>query len=593
MPRFLPVSSIQYPESNSHDILLLDKHLKIKFFIFTAMKTDNSKNIAFILLLILLLFTIPIFSQVNYEPLNKSIYDYLDRLSIQGYFQINSEIKPFSRIYIAEKLKIVIGDENHKLTPLENKELVFYTEEYARELKRINVNVDSILVDKKDKFNLWGVVGFNEYGRFHLVDYDDSLFTFTLDPILGYKYGTGKLTSRTHLWNGLSFYGRISNWVGFDLNFRDNTQTGDNIDYTREFSPLTGFSFRVKKERGFEFDEVNANLTFSNSWGSFTIGKDYVYYGEGKQGKLILGNKAPSFPQLKLEVYPTDWFKFSYVHGWLNSQIIDSSTIRYNESGWETFQHVAKYYVAHEFSFTPWKVFNFTIGESIVYSDVFQPIYLIPVMFFRLAEHYFTHPDNVAGNAQLFGSFWYNIPTIKTKFYGTIFIDEFSIQNSDGPRAVGYTIGTDIINPVIPESEFIVEYTKIDPYVYFHHDDAQFYTNYDYQLGHWIGSNSDQVYLAFTKHIIRGLKIKGWFTYIRRGSREDPTEPRYQDKNYFLWGIRNNYTSWGITARYEIIHDVFASAVYRSRQTSEQKAEGGEFTNTNGSEFAFTLNYGF
>ncbi|VAX18723.1 hypothetical protein MNBD_IGNAVI01-1795, partial [hydrothermal vent metagenome] len=131
------------------------------------------------------------FSQVNYEPLNKSVYGYLDRLSIQGYFQINSEIKPFSRIYIAQKLKIVIENKKDKLTPLEKKELIFYTEEYARELKRINVNVDSILVNEKGKFNLWSVVGFNEYGRFHLVDYDDSLFTFTLDPILGYKYGSG------------------------------------------------------------------------------------------------------------------------------------------------------------------------------------------------------------------------------------------------------------------------------------------------------------------------------------------------------------------------------------------------------------------
>ena len=536
-----------------------------------------------------------LWSQVNYEPLNKSIYAYLDRLSIQGYFQINSEIKPFSRMYIAKKLKSVLEEEANNITSLEKKELTFYTQEFARELKRIDVNVDSILADKQNNIILWNVVGFNEYGRFHLVDYDDSLFTFTLDPILGYKVGSGNITSETHLWNGLSMYGRISDWVGFDLNFRDNTETGDNIDYTREFSPLTGFTFRVPKERGFEFDEVNANITFSNSWGSFTIGKDYVYYGEGKQSKLILGNKAPSFPQLKLEAYPVDWFKFSYVHGWLNSQVIDSSTIRYNESGWESFKHIPKYYVAHQFSFTPWKVFNFTLGESIVYSDTFEPIYLIPVMFFRLADHYLTHPDNAAGNAQLFASVWYNIPEIKTKFYGSVFIDELSItkvEGTNGPKAMGYTIGADVINPIIPESELVIEYTKIDPYVYFHSDDAQFYTNYDYQLGHWIGSNSDQIYLAFTKHIIRGLKVKGWFTYIRRGSRENPEEPRYQDKHTFLWGLRSNFTSWGINVRYEILHDVFASAAYRSLFSNEEQTEDLIVENNN-SEFVFMLNYGF
>ncbi len=281
---------------------------------------------------ILLLFSsTTLLSQVNYEPLNKSIYNYLDRLSIQGYFQLNTEIKPFSREYIAKKLKIVLEENMNDLSNLEKDELIFYTQDFARELKRMDVNVDSILANKKNDLNLWGVVGFNEYGRLHLVDADDSLFTFTLDPILGYKIGSGNLSSESHLWNGLSMYGRISDWVGFDLNFRDNTLNGDNIDYTREFSPLTGFSFRVGKERGFEFDDVNANLTFSNSWGSFTIGKDFVYYGDGANGNLILGNKAPSFPQIKIEAYPVDWFKFSYVHGWLNSQVIDSTTIRYNE----------------------------------------------------------------------------------------------------------------------------------------------------------------------------------------------------------------------------------------------------------------------
>ena len=551
-----------------------------------------NKTIKLITFLIFLVPFTGLFSQVNYEPLNKSIYDYLDRLSIQGYFQINSEIKPFYRVYIAEKLKIVLEKKGDKVTPLEKKELIFYAQEFARELKRIDVNVDSILADKRNDINLWNVVGFNEYGRFHLVDYDDSLFTFTLDPILGYKYGSGNITSETHLWNGLSLYGRISDWVGFDLNFRDNTETGDKIDYTRELSPLTGFTFQAKKERGFEHSSVRANLTISNDWGSATIGKDFVYYGEGISGKMNLSNKAPSFPHIKLEAYPVDWFKFSYVHGWLNSQVIDSSSIRYSETGWVNYKNVPKYFVANQFSFTPWTTFNFTVGGSIIYSDGFEPIYLVPVIFIRLADQYLTAPDEAAGNAQLFGSAWYNIPSINTKFYGSIFVDEFSVQDSDGPRAVGYTLGADIINPLIPESEIVVEYTKVDPYVYFHRDDAQHYTSYNYQLGHWIGSNSDQIYLSFTKYILRGLKVKGWYTYIRRGSRESKDEDRYQEKHTFLWGLRSNYTSWGLSVRYEVIHDVFASAAYRALQTSEQQ-EGGAFVDSDQSEFFVTLNYGF
>jgi len=265
------------------------------------MKIVCSKILNIFLLLLLTFHVSPLFSQVNYEPLNKTIYKYLDRLSIQGYFQLNTEIKPFSRVYIAKKLKIILEDNSKDLSPLEKDELIFYTQEFARELKRLDVNVDSILADKGNNLNLWNVVGFNEYGRFHLVDYDDSLFTFTLDPILGYKYGSGNITSETHLWNGLSMYGRISDWVGFDLNFRDNTETGDNIDYTRDFSPLTGFTLLL----------VNPGFSVSTAWvyKNFTLtraDKD-SNLSDSRENDGMLGYCRPLYNDLEtvtIEHYP-------------------------------------------------------------------------------------------------------------------------------------------------------------------------------------------------------------------------------------------------------------------------------------------------
>ncbi len=534
------------------------------------------------------------FSQVNYESLDKSVYNYLDNMAVQGYIVLNTEIKPFTRMYIATKLKELYkkyteDQFSSKFTKIEYDELLFYISDFSNELRKLGLNTKQIL-----KFPFMNF-GANSATRFHLFYFVDSLCSFILNPILGYEESFSGYQKNSHRWNGLELYGSISNFIGFDLNFRDNNISGE-IDTNRFFSPETGYSFkRFNADGNLEFDEVNANLTFSNKWASLTLGKDYLYYGEGSQGKIIIGNKAPSFPHIKIEINPVKWFRFSYVYGSLNSQIVDSSTIRINESGWKSFKHVSKYYVAHYFSFTPWDIFNFSFGESIIYSDRFEPIYLIPILFFRLADHYLTVPDNVAGNAQLFGSFWYNISKINTRLYGSLFIDELSIEaifkRTNGHQALAYTLGTKIVNPFIKDMRINVEYTKIDPFVYFHRDDAQFYSNYNYQLGHWIGSNADQFYYSVSKTIIRGLELKFWYSYIRRGARESKSEPRYQKKHVFLWGLNTNYTRWGLTAKYEIVHDLFVRLRYNNFLTSEEQ-ENGNFVDARKSEFYFAVYYG-
>lgn len=544
---------------------------------------------------ILLLLNTLLCGQINYEPLNKSVYNYLDNISAQGYIVLSTEIKPFSRIYIAKKL-IEIYNSKNEITKIEEDELFFYMRDFSNELINLGFDIGQLPKTEMSNYNIWNHVGFNNAGRFHLFDYKNESFTFKLDPIYGYSSALSDNINSTHFWNGLNLYGSISNFIGFELNFRDNSVDG-NVDRTRTFSPQTGYSFKVSREDGsMEFDEVNANLTFSNNWASLTLGKDYLYYGEGTQGNIILGNKAPSFPHIKLEVNPVEWFRFSYVYGWLNSQVVDSSTIRYNQSEWETFKHIPKYYVAHMFSFTPLNSLNISIGESVVYSDSFEPIYLIPVLFFRLADHYLNVPDNAAGNAQLFGSFWYNYSKINTRLYGSVYIDEFSVQTllagTLGPKAVAYTIGASIANPYVDDLQINVEYSKLDPFVYFHRDDAQMYSNYNYQLGHWIGSNADQFYISINKNILRGLKTKLWYSNIRRGERESADEPRYQEKHVFLWGLNTHYSNWGFGISYEPIHDVLIRTSYQSLLTSTEQ-ENGAFVDVRNNELFMSLNYGF
>lgn len=549
----------------------------------------------FLLITIYFLLVPTAISQTNFEPVSNSIYSYLERMSQKGIIQTNEEILPFSRKYIAEKLKKIvfrIQNSEFNISEIEKEELEFYIREFAVELERLGFDVDNYeaknkFIDlKNDNF------GFDKYNRFRLFSYSDSIFSLYADPILSYSFSQ-IANENTKLWsNGIKLYGSFGKNVAFDLQFYDNHFRGNKQFFNRSFSPLTGFGFNAPISSGYDFDRMNANLTFSWNWGSFSLGKDFNYYGSGENGKLILSDKAPSFPFIKLEVAPANWLKFSYIHGLLNSQVLDSSTFRYNPYR-DHISTVDKYFVTHILSITPFNYLNFSLGESVVYSDKFQPIYLIPVIFFRFAEHYFTDyafsdPNVSAGNAQIFSSIWYKNYWLRTKFYGSIFIDELSTRNSKLPQAIGYNFGIKSIDPIIPESELILEYSRINPFVYFHVDKAQTYANYGYEMGHWIGSNADQIYLSFKKRIIRGLNFNLYYSVVRKGSEESFDELRYQDYQTFLWGEKNQVIEYGCNLSYEIMHNFNLKFDYKNMNEKLNK----KLLLYEGNLIAFSIGYG-
>jgi len=96
-----------------------------------------NKKIKYILVLSLLITNYSLlFPQTVNQPLNNDVYQYLARLSQRGVIELNDEIRPLSRKYIAEKL-VQLKMESDKLTPLELEELEFYAKDFGREISRI------------------------------------------------------------------------------------------------------------------------------------------------------------------------------------------------------------------------------------------------------------------------------------------------------------------------------------------------------------------------------------------------------------------------------------------------------------------------
>ena len=536
--------------------------------------------------------SINLFSQYTYEPVyNTDIYSFLDNQSLNGYIKIFDVIRPYTRITIADKL-IELEDKKAALTNTEKQLLYFYKNEYAFEIKYVTKDTSVI-----NEFFKSGSTD-----RFKLYKYYDENFTFDVDPVACLEYDFAKKNYRQY--GGIKFKGRISDFLGYYFDYRDNLEQGNNLDQKKTFSIETGVIISKSDTDKIEYSETRGGLTFGWNWGEFTMAKDFVNIGSSYQSQIILSSKAPSFPFIRLDIHPVKWFRYNFIHAWLNSNLIDSSSIRYTGvtstvlSRSLSYSSRQKFYVGHSLSFQPFDNWWLTLGESIIYSDQIEFIYFLPV-FYRLADHYNSMGGGDTGdNAQIFFNASYRWTEINSKFYLSIYIDELSPESffsgGDNAQVYALTLGGKFTNPYWSDSYLTIEYSALKPYSYMNGDPAQTYFSSGYQLGHWIGSNSVQYYFLFEQYLFRPLKLEAMYQLINTGSKEDINDyyNRVTSTYPLLSGDVSTYSELGIKVSYNPFHDLFFTIDYRNVFNAD-----GRFVNeinpTTGSSFSTSVNYGF
>ena len=511
-------------------------------------------NYSFIIIAITLLFAPTAVAQSNPVSVNNDVYAFLELLGTKGIVNHNYFQKPLLRMQIAKELKQA-EIKSSLLTSLEKEQLEFYKKEYFDEL---NPLFNGRRVD---------ILSPGESGRFRMLSYRDSSFTFNLEPMLGLQYTSVKDKFIRLRSNGLAAFGSVGSNITFKLSFLDNQEYGKYIDTSLAISPRSGHNITTTAKNEVQFDEVTANLCYSWKWGSVSIGKDYFKWGSGLNQQLILSDKAPSFPFIELNIRPTEWMRFGYIHGWLHSGLVDSSTIHYNAvKSRKSFTQREKYIASHYLSMDITKNFNFTLGESVIYSDKLQYIYLIPVMFFRGADHYMMKDSSNSGiNGQVWANAYYNVPEIKSHFYGTVFFDELSLTDilkGGNLSAIGYTLGGVIYDPFIENSSITIEFTKISPFVYTNSNDAQHYSSYNYTLGAWMGSNAEQFYFAYSQYLLSRLNAKIFAEYTRKGTKESPDDQYKLPYPETLYGPNRKSLVSGFSVSYRLIHSLLFRIEY-------------------------------
>ncbi len=543
-------------------------------------------------LLGLYLFIIPLNGQVVYEPINHSIYDFLTITAQKGLFVYKDEVRPLTRMQIAAYLDSIRNKSPKRLTAIQKRELDFYLSDFYHELSLLNTKTDTsagITFFKRDA---------GQRRRFFM--YTDSLFHLYLSPIIGRTVGFRDHASFERHWDGLSFYGTIGKHIGFGFRFTNDGESGANIDTSRQFSPQKGMVLlkeKIKKDK-LVFDRIEAALSVNWNWGSFTIGKGNILWGYGASGQLVLSNKAPSWPYVRLDVQPVDWLSFNYNHGWLSSNVIDSALSYPTDlPDKDRVIYRNKYLANHSIVIYPLNGLSISLGESIIYADKLKFAYLQPIMFFRPADHYLsgTASNDAGDNAQIFMAFSSRNHISGTHFYGTLFIDELDLNNifsKNHRNQVAYQLGASVVDFPLNNLDLAVEYVRMNPFVYRHYIPTQTYQNAGYTLGLWINHNADMISASLNYRIIRGLKARLWSRFIRKGEDGTAKQQYSVPQPPFLFGLNTNYAQYGLDIRYEVFHDLHLR-LQAEFLNQEEEQENGGFMTAKRQNYFFTVEYGF
>ena len=537
------------------------------------------------------------------------VYDFIDELADMKIISVSSVVKPYDRNQIAAWL-MEASKADTLLSVRQRKELRFYLNDFALECEGM---YDGIVqwsnVGKVVNRELWGDAFQITDNRLQITDSADSLlpalpkfslslfqpafhyadrnFECKINPILGMDLTMNGRGMVMHRWYGAEIRADIVDHLAVWGSIRDHSFDGSLLD--EEYFKSVGFSTRYGAQLsrpqflntemgvqykeatyGGDYSEIRAGIKAYSWWGSIGLVKDNLQWGDSYHSANIFSGRAPSFPMIELKLKPCRWFRLDYIHGWLVSNVIDSTNYFVEEQYTDSTVRVHyrpknKFIAANMLTFTPVKGLDLSIGNSIVYSENnVQAAYFIPIAFYKSLDHLLTKGLAIENqNSQLF----FNISTRNLKythFYASVFIDEikFARFKPSHPEnnPISWKVGGCLSNWPIKNLSLNVEYTRTNILNYTHSIDVLTWTSNSYNLGHYLGDNADELYVALTYKPIRSLTFNlhyvmankyNEYKYVRRGVVSVISQKPFAER---VW--RNDEVKLHVV--YEVVNNAYA-----------------------------------
>ncbi len=482
------------------------------------------------------------FSQTIYHHISsKAIYDFLDEMAAEGYIEVNSAVLPYSRKFIADRLN-EIDSSRDQLNSRQSKELDFYLKDFNKELKEYRTY-------KK---------------RFDLLYYQDSLFSISANLILGYQYWINENGHVYHRWNGGEVQSYVGEHWGFYASLRDNHESEPISD-----SPFLNQRMGGNYKAAYDYSEMRGGITYTWKWGNIGLVKDHNIWGTSNNGSIIQSGRTPSFAKIQLNLNPVKWFEFNYFHGWLVSEVVDSTRSYWiNSNTGPTYRKVfhPKYMAANIFTVKPYSKLAISAGNSIIYSDIgVHPAYLIPFFFYKSVDHTINSAINNQNSQMFLDISSFNFRHLH--LYGSLFVDELAISRitiaEEHSNFWSWKLGVRTSNLLIDNLALCFEYTRSNPFSFRHPEPPLIYESNGYNLGHYLTDNAVEYYFEGNYRPIAKFRLKASYSWARKGP--DYTEAGGTRLGLpFLEEIIWESKDLNIHVNYQIINDLFVFVNYRN-----------------------------
>lgn len=519
----------------------------------------RARSILYLLFSFALMYLQSLSSQTTpIHPDYYSVYHLIDELANEGIISVNSCVKPYSREQVANWLTeaLVSG----KLNRRQEKEIRFY-------LKQFGIHLSDSIAGRK--------FGINPPA----FSYSDSIFRCRLEPIYGIRQYINPNERLTHFWGGGSVFASIGSHWSMYANVRDNHMTGESLSREAYFTQFPGGN--IKQDSNFEgsdFSEMRGGIYYSLAWGHVGLVKDHVQWGDHANGAMIFSGHSPSFPMLKIHLNPKPWLQFNYYHGWLVSELIDSSKTYINPVDNRRRETMRKKMIAaNMFSFRLVKGFWLSMGNSIVYSDMdAHPAFFLPFMFYKSIDHTVSWGLSDNQNSQMFLNI--SVRSIKhLHLYGSVFIDELSFSRIGNPDRTNFSaqkVGTQLSNWPIKNLTFTGEFTRSTPVTFKHRVKSLTFESNGYNLGWFLRDNSTDFYTSIEWKPLKNLYLNLYYNIQRHGNEYAYASGSVEDYYPTMKDLSWSSDQKGLKVKYEMYNNLFFTCEYLKSNTKGYNIDG-------------------
>jgi len=512
------------------------------------------------IIFLLLLFTVSAFlcAQTVHNP-NHQIYKDIDRWFVQGYItDFFPMIRPYPVLLIHKLLDQVIenGDEQAQ------EKAALYKNALSPESRFVHLGLSAFAQGNEEDYSL--IISPFIEGVVHVNDMLNASFNLTLDALSdgleGEKYTIpGTYSTYPDLEPDISNIGNfqvLQNWTSL-------AAVGTSDVYLQAGLSRTSFG---------------------------------PFFDNG----VVAGPQAPR----------AGHFSFVYWDPLWSFEILFQVLTATDDYGLGRFPE--KYNVIHNLSFRPFKNFELSIVQSIVYGNRFEPLYLVPFSYLFGVQTITGFLDNAIIG---FNLNWRVIDTLQLK--GQVFVDDFHFNNflKGKPhfKAAGI-IGVSWApkNSVVSNIDF--DYTAVMPYMYTHWHEPWYdrynglsdpddprskpnginsgkripnilnYTHYGRNIGPDLEPNSDRFSLRSNWGVIRNLDVNISSYLIRHGNASDGRDKlagpwngesgEYHDGSIFDSGSTDPWLDESVHPREDSQHNAYKEMNFLTQSVLDIKLGG-------------------